>query len=117
MVVDFPEPFGPRKPATCPVRTVRSSLSRAWKRPKYLSTPWASMTGVDDMVGFPLHGWGGVCVGCAAFPLGRLADVQEVGVEHRACGEQALGEILPRREEHLLRTHAHAAAKGGVPPR
>jgi hypothetical protein len=39
MVVVFPEPFGPRKPCTSPVCTVRSSPSRGRVRPKDLTRP------------------------------------------------------------------------------
>src|SRR5690242_20316971 len=41
MVVDFPAPFGPRKPRTSPVSTVRSSPSRALVRPNVLTRPAA----------------------------------------------------------------------------
>lgn len=39
MVVDFPEPLGPRKPWTSPVATERSSPSSAWVRPNDLWSP------------------------------------------------------------------------------
>ena len=43
MVVDFPAPFGPRKPCTSPVRTVRSSPSSARVWPKVLTRPDTEM--------------------------------------------------------------------------
>src|SRR6478609_8795521 len=39
MVVDFPDPFGPRKPWTSPVATERSRLFSAVTAPKVLTTP------------------------------------------------------------------------------
>lgn len=39
MVVDLPEPLGPRKPWTSPEATSRSSPSSAWVRPKDLCSP------------------------------------------------------------------------------
>ena len=43
MVVDFPAPFGPRKPCTCPVCTSRSRPSRATVDPKDLRRPDTEM--------------------------------------------------------------------------
>src|SRR5436190_5489127 len=43
MVVDFPAPFGPRKPCTCPVSTSRSSPSSATVDPKDLYRPDTEM--------------------------------------------------------------------------
>ena len=47
-MVDFPDPFGPRKPWTSPVRTVRSSPSSALTLPKVFTTPVTSMAGGDQ---------------------------------------------------------------------
>src|SRR4051794_40956850 len=46
MVVDFPAPFGPRKPCTSPVATSRSRPSRAWVLPKDLCSPETTMAEV-----------------------------------------------------------------------
>src|SRR5579863_9840062 len=37
MVVDFPAPFGPRKPKTSPLRTVRLRRSTATKLPNFFT--------------------------------------------------------------------------------
>src|SRR5262249_5682213 len=53
MVVDLPEPFGPRKPVTCPGRTENDRPSTASVRPYRLVTPRASIIGFllgDDWV-------------------------------------------------------------------
>ena len=39
MVVDFPAPFGPRKPCTSPEATSRSRPSRARVSPKVFTSP------------------------------------------------------------------------------
>jgi hypothetical protein len=43
MVVDFPDPFGPRKPWTSPVSTSRSSPSRARTWPNVFTNPETAM--------------------------------------------------------------------------
>ena len=43
MVVDLPDPLGPRKPCTSPASTVRSSPSRARTVPNFLTRPRISM--------------------------------------------------------------------------
>src|SRR4051812_44569433 len=43
MVVDFPAPFGPRKPVTMPGRTVKLRLSTAVFSPYFLVRPRASI--------------------------------------------------------------------------
>ena len=48
MVVDFPAPFGPRKPCTWPVGNSRSSPSRATVDPKDLRRSWTWMAEVMD---------------------------------------------------------------------
>src|SRR6516165_3219779 len=44
MVVDFPEPFGPRKPVTVPGRTSKDRSSTAVTSPNRLESPRASIT-------------------------------------------------------------------------
>src|SRR3954453_23356883 len=43
MVVDFPAPFGPRKPVTLPVCTLKLTPSTAVFEPYLLVRPWASI--------------------------------------------------------------------------
>src|SRR6266700_618614 len=43
IVVDFPDPFGPRKPVTTPGRTSKLSASTARTRPYRLVSPRASI--------------------------------------------------------------------------
>src|SRR5258708_103818 len=49
MVVDFPAPFGPRKPKDCPGATRRLMTSPAVKSPKRRVRPWVQMVGGGSM--------------------------------------------------------------------
>ena len=44
MVVDLPDPFGPRKPVTLPGCTVNERSSTATVRPNRFVSPWTSIT-------------------------------------------------------------------------
>src|SRR5688500_2328977 len=58
MVVDLPEPFGPRKPVTCPARTVKLRPSTATVLPYRLVRPCTSIMAmsVSSSVSAYLHG-------------------------------------------------------------
>src|SRR5258708_707483 len=49
IVVDFPAPFGPRKPKNCPGATRRLTPSTAVKSPKRRVRPWVQMVGAGSM--------------------------------------------------------------------
>src|SRR4051794_41858449 len=92
MVVDFPEPFGPRKPTTSPAGTVSSRPSRARTLPKVLVRPWTSTAGMSYMASSDK--------GSAGSGAGSRwgGDGLEGAVEHGAIGEQPPGGELPGRQ-------------------
>ena len=49
MVVDFPAPFGPRKPKNCPGATRRSTPSTARSSPKRRVSAWVEMVGATSI--------------------------------------------------------------------
>ena len=55
MVVDFPAPFGPRKPWISPASTVRSSPSRAMVRPNRFCRPRVLITVLMRVMLRPIH--------------------------------------------------------------
>ena len=90
MVVDLPEPFGPRKPCTSPVRTVRSSPSRARTRPKVLTTPFISIAGLPVMTASIL-----MVVRCWPASVWSVSTCAE-GVQVLGGAVQAVGEQFER---------------------
>src|SRR5262249_20999460 len=58
MVVDFPDPFGPRKPVTRPGRTSKLSASTARREPKRLVRPRASIIAMTSLRPHPAGGSG-----------------------------------------------------------
>ena len=100
MAVDFPAPFGPRKPCTSPVFTERSRLSRARTLPNVLTTALTSMAVLMLMPFFESDcagdrcdrtGRGGRAVVVAALTLVLDKRVQIVGGGEHSVGEQLEG--------------------------
>src|SRR4051794_41966217 len=92
MVVDFPEPFGPRKPTTSPAGTVSSRPSRARTLPKVLVRPWTSTAGMSYMASSNKGSAGsGAGSGGGGGGLGG-------GVGHGGGGEQAPPVEIPGRQ-------------------
>src|SRR5690606_38307176 len=106
MVVDLPEPLGPRKPYTCARGTVRSTPSTARSWPKHLLRPRPpmAMASVAAACIAEIHPPPQPCRQLA----GALAFQLDLGQVAQADGVLA-GQRVVRSEHRFAADHAHPA--------
>src|SRR5262245_33114744 len=104
IVVDLPEPFGPRKPYTCEAGTVRSTRSTATSALNRLVSPRARIAGSSGGIEFdPRRQARGQVRGLLV-----EGNFREVAEPRRILA----GQRVVRREHGLAADHAHAARQG-----